>query len=124
MTLTLRNTTISALALLVVCTLGAQWLYGSTSAGGVAAAGGLILVNFVLWQRVGHAFMSAALQGRSPVLAVVLWGAKLTLLIGGLLFLLANFPPLAVTVGASVVVASILLLALGSTASELRLEGT
>jgi len=124
MTITLRSTTISAAALLAVATVGAAWLDGTELAGGVAASGGLILVNFALWQRVGHALFAAALQGQSPVLAVALWGVKLVLLLGGILFLLATFPPTAVTVGASVIVASILLQALGSTASELRLEGT
>lgn len=108
----------------MVATLAAVWVGGREAGGGVAAAGGLILVNFVLWQRVGHALFAAALQGQSPVLAVALWGVKLTLLLGGLLFLLATFPPLTVAVGASVIVASILLQALGSTATELRLEGT
>ncbi|MBO85145.1 MAG: hypothetical protein CL927_07280 [Deltaproteobacteria bacterium] len=102
----------------------AYWVAGAEMGGGVAASGGLILVNFALWQRVGHAFFAAALQGTSSILAVALWSLKLVLLFGGLLFLLATFSPLAVAVGSSVIVASILLQALGSTASELRLEGT
>lgn len=123
MTITLRNTGISAAALLLLATVGAFWIGGSEAGGGVAASGGLILVNFALWHRVGHAFFAAALQGHSPFFAVALWGCKLALLLGGLLFLLATYSPAAVTVGASVLVASILLQALGSTAAELRLEG-
>lgn len=124
MKITLRSTGISAAVLLLVATVGAVWVGGSEAGGGVAATGGLILVNFALWQRVGHALFAAALSGRSPVLAVVLWGLKLALLLGGMLFLLATFSPWSVALGASVLVASILLQALGSTASELRLEGT
>jgi hypothetical protein len=67
---------------------------------------------------------AAALQGGTSFFAAVLWSLKLALLFGGLLFLLATFPPLAVAVGSSVIVASILLQALGSVATELRLEGT
>jgi hypothetical protein len=72
---------------------------------------------------VGHAALAAALQGGSLIFAAVLWGAKFVLLLGGMLFLLATFSPGSVIVGSSVIVASILLQALGSTASELRLEG-
>ena len=124
MTITLRRTGIGAAALLAVCTVVAYGLAGAEAGGGVAAAGGLILVNFALWQHVGHALFAAALHGRSSLFAVGLWGFKLSLLLGGLLFLLATFPPLAVAVGSSVLVASILLQALGSITTELRLEGT
>jgi hypothetical protein len=72
---------------------------------------------------VGHAALAAALRGDSLIFAAVLWGAKSVLLLGGMLFLLATFSPGSVIVGSSVIVASILLQALGSTASELRLEG-
>jgi hypothetical protein len=123
MTITLRSTGISAAALLLVATLGAVWVGGTDSGGGVAASGALILVNFALWERVGHAALAAALQGGSLIFAAVLWGAKFALLLGGMLFLLATFSPGSVIVGSSVIVASILLQALGSTASELRLEG-
>jgi hypothetical protein len=124
MKITLRRTGTSAAALLVAATGLACWVGGAEMGGGVAASGGLILVNFALWQRVGHAMFAAALQGGTSFFAAVLWSLKLVLLLGGLLFLLATFPPLAVAVGSSVLVASILLQALGSVATELRLEGT
>ena len=124
MKITLRRTGISAAALLAAATGIAYWVGGAEAGGGVAASGGLILVNFALWQRVGHAMIAAALQGDTSLFAAVLWSLKLALLLGGLLFLLAMFPPLAVAVGSSVIVASILLQALGSVATELRLEGT
>ena len=123
MKITLRRTGISAAALLAVSTGVAYAVGGAEMGGGVAASGGLILVNFALWQRVGHALFAAALRGTSSILAVVLWSFKLALLLGGLLFLLATVPPPAVAVGSSVIVASILLQAIGSTATELRLEG-
>lgn len=124
MKITLRSTGISAAALLVVATGVAFAVGGAEAGGGVAASGGLILVNFALWQRVGHALFAAALQGTSSISAVVLWSLKLALLLGGLLFLLVTFPPLTVAVGSSVIVASILLQAIGFTANDLRLEGT
>ena len=124
MKITLRRTGLSAAALLAASTGIAYWVGGAEAGGGVAASGGLILVNFALWQRVGHAMFAAALKGDTSFFAAALWGLKLALLLGGLLFLLATFSPLTVAVGSSVIVASILLQALGSAATELRLEGT
>ena len=60
MKITLRRTGISAAALLAAATGIAYWVGGAEAGGGVAASGGLILVNFALWQRVGHAMFAAA----------------------------------------------------------------
>ncbi len=122
MTITLQRTLISALALLAAAVAGAFAVAGEAMAWGVLLSGGLVVVNFGLWQRVGREAFAAVLSGQSPVFAIGLWALKGALLLGGLLFLLANFPPMAVLVGLSVIVASLLLQAVASTLVELRLE--
>ena len=122
MTPPLRTTLISATVLLFAATAGGVLVGGSELGGGVAAAGGLVLVNFLLWVGVGRAMFASALAGTSPVKAALLWGGKLALLFGGLLFLLTTFEPASVAVGASFVVAALMLQALASTASALRVD--
>lgn len=122
MTPPLRTTLISATLLLFAACIGAVLVGGTDLGGGVASAGGLVLVNFVLWVWVGRALFASALSGQSPVKAAAIWGGKFALLIGGLLFLLTTFPPASVAVGASVVVAALMLQAFASTASLLRIE--
>jgi len=122
MTPPFRTTLISATLLLFAACLVAFIVGGSELGGGVAAAGGLVLVNFVLWVWLGRALFTAALAGQSPIKAAAMWGGKFALLIGGLLFLLTTFPPAAVAVGVSVVVVALMLQAFASTASALRIE--
>ena len=122
MTPPLRTTLISATVLLFAATAVGALVNGSQFGGGVAAGGGLVLVNFVLLLGVGRAMFASALAGTSPVKAALLWGGKLALLFGGLLFLLTTFSPAAVAVGGSAVVAALMLQALASTASALRVD--
>jgi hypothetical protein len=65
---------------------------------------------------------ASALAGTSMAKAALLWGGKLALLFGGLLFLLTTFPPAAVAVGGSVVVFALMLQALASTATALHVD--
>lgn len=111
-----------SLGLLVLATAAAAMVSGAEAGGGVALAGGLVLVNFQLWQWVGRTAFAAVLEGRSPALAAALWGGKLALLVGGIAFLVSTYPAPAVALGCSVVVGALLLQAAAATVGELSLE--
>ena len=109
MTLSLRTITHQSAALLALI-VGLSALMAERQVTlGIAAAGGLCLLNLGLWQVVGRGLFDARLQGGSAALPVVLWGLKLLLLVGGSSLLLAHFPPVAVALGGSVLVAVLLL---------------
>jgi hypothetical protein len=99
---------ISAAAVLLVTTLASVALAGKDFGGGVAATGGLMLVNLLLWTFTVKGLLAATLSGRPPILAVIVYTLKLLLLTGGLALLCATFPPLSVVLGASVVVTAIM----------------
>lgn len=109
MTLSLRTITHQSAALLgLIVGLSALMAERQVTLG-IAAAGGLCLLNLGLWQVVGRGLFAARLQGGSAALPMALWGLKLLLLVGGSALLLAHFPPMAVALGGSVLVAVLLL---------------
>ena len=109
MTLSLRTITHQSAALLALIVGLSALMADRQVTLGIAAAGGLCLLNLGLWQVVGRGLFDARLQGSSPALPMALWGIKLSLLVGGSSLLLAHFPPVAVALGGSVLVAVLLL---------------
>jgi hypothetical protein len=119
MTDALRSLLLGAAGLLMAGTAVGAWVGGSAFGGGVAAAGALVLVNFLLWVRVGRGLFAAALGGQAPVGSALLYSGKLLLLVGGLWALIHLFPPAAVLLGASVLVVAFFGYATASTFAAL-----
>ena len=109
MTLNRRSITSQSAALLVAIVVLSALMAERQVTMGIAAAGGLCLLNFGLWQVVGRSLFAVRSQGGSGAWPVALWGLKFLLLAGGSALLLAHFPPAAVALGGSVLVAILLL---------------
>ncbi len=120
MTPTLRQLLTLSSTLVVVGTTVMGLTTNLESALGVALSGGLVLLNLVLWIVVGRHAVAAVRAGRPAALAGVFYVGKLALLVGGLWLLSSHFPPAAVLTGASVLVASTLMVALSSSLAALR----
>ncbi len=120
MTLTPQTLSLGAGALLVLATPLAFWSMGPEFAAGVAAAGGVTLLNLGLWVLVVQKAILGTLEGSGAGGAALLYLLKFAGLVGLLYLLVARFPALSVLVGCSVVVGSVMAAAAVGLRSDLQ----
>jgi len=98
-----RDAALLLALLLLVALLGP----GVEFAMGAGLAGGLIIANLWAWTHI----VGWLLQPDNPTAApsaVLVYGVKMSVLLGGLVLLSLHFPPVSVLAGASVLVGAVL----------------
>jgi hypothetical protein len=120
MTLTPQTISLGAGALLLVAAPLAFWAAGPEFAAGLAAAGGLTLINLWLWVAVVQQAIVSTVQGVGAGGAVLLYLLKFVGFIGLVALMVSRFPPLAVLLGCSVVVTSVMAAAAVGLRSDLQ----
>ena len=108
MTLTPQTISFGAGALLVAATPLALWAAGPEFAAGLAAAGGLTLINLWLLVAVVQQAIVATVHGVGAGGAVLLYLLKFVGMVGLVALMVSRFSPLAVLLGCSVVVTSVM----------------
>lgn len=102
--ITPRTIGLSALGLLFLAVVGGGGLGGPEFAGGVAAAGGVALLNLAAWTALVRRMIASTLAGTRGARTAVLFALKPLLLAAVLFGLVLLFPFRAVVLGSSVVV--------------------
>lgn len=121
-TLTSRGLAASAALVTAAFAAAGGAIGGLDFAGGVAVSGGLMLANLVAWRAIVRRLIAGTVAGRTPVGAVLLFLAKIGLLLAGVFAAARLFPPLSVVLGASVVVVAVVAWAVVALVTDLQVE--